>query len=404
MISDETRVSLASLCSKIGSGATPRGGKEAYKESGIALIRSQNVLDFAFSEQGLAFIDEKQAAQLDNVAVQRGDVLINITGDSVARVCLAPEEYLPARVNQHVAIVRTKPEKADAKYIFYYLQLKKEHLLSLASSGATRNALTKKMLEDLEVPKLSLSEQKNISNILSALDDKIAENNKINHHLEQMTQAIFKSWLVDFEPFGGVMSADCHEVPLGEVVEIRTKSLSPQKHPNTVLEHYSIPAFDENRLPVFESASKVKSNKYILDKECFLISKLNPSTKRIWRPYCITEHAVCSTEFIVYRAKNPSHKDFYYSIVDSPSFTDFLLAHVTGSTGSRQRAIPSDTLSFSVTMPPDEIITDFCDNVKGIYARIEQNHLECSQLRQMRDLLLPRLISGEISVAALTTK
>jgi len=221
----------------------------------------------------------------------------------------------------------------------------------------------------------------------------------VNHHLEQMAQAIYKSWFVDFEPFGGEMPCDWQEVSLGEVVEMSTKTLNPQSYPDIILEHYSIPAFDETRLPVFELASEIKSNKYIIDKNCFLISKLNPVTKRIWRPYCISNHAVCSTEFIVYRAKNPAHKDFYYSVIDSPDFTDFLLSHVTGSTGSRQRAIPSDTLSFLVLIPPTEIVMNFCDTVAAIYAQFEQNHLENLRLRQTRDTLLPRLMSGELSVA-----
>jgi type I restriction enzyme S subunit len=169
------------------------------------------------------------------------------------------------------------------------------------------------------------------------------------------------------------------------------------------LEHYSIPAFDETRLPVFEVASGIKSNKYIVDKDCFLISKLNPATKRIWRPYCITKHAVCSTEFMVYRAKNRAHKDFYYSVIDSVAFTDFLLAHITGSTGSRQRAIPSETLSFAVILPTDDVIEDFCGKVAAIYAHFEQNHLENRRLRQIRDSLLPRLMSGELSVLELET-
>ena len=176
-------VKLGDVCTKIGSGATPRGGKESYKDSGIALFRSQNILDFNFSSDGLAFIDEQQAAKLSNVEVQLYDVLINITGDSVARVCIAPEEYLPARVNQHVAIIRTNHHKANAHYIFYYLQYIKEYLLSLSSAGATRNALTKIMLEELEIMLPTIKEQQIIADTLSVLDARIAENKKINHHL-----------------------------------------------------------------------------------------------------------------------------------------------------------------------------------------------------------------------------
>lgn len=174
---------LDEVCVKIGSGATPRGGRDSYKISGIPLIRSQNVLDFAFSEDGLAYIDGKQAKQLDNVIVKSCDVLINITGDSIARVCKAPVEYLPARVNQHVSIIRADPEKADPNYLLYFLQYQKPHLLSLGSSGGTRNALTKQMLEDLRIPLPDLSTQQAIGCTLASLDAKIVSNKKINHHL-----------------------------------------------------------------------------------------------------------------------------------------------------------------------------------------------------------------------------
>ena len=101
-------VKFKDICTKIGSGATPKGGKEAYCEEGISLIRSQNVLDFDFSADGLAFINDLQAEKLKNVIVEEGDVLLNITGDSVARACMVDKKYLPARVNQHVCIVRAR--------------------------------------------------------------------------------------------------------------------------------------------------------------------------------------------------------------------------------------------------------------------------------------------------------
>ncbi|WEV60159.1 restriction endonuclease subunit S [Streptococcaceae bacterium ESL0729] len=176
-------VKLGTICTKISSGATPTGGKSAYKPSGIALIRSQNILDFAFDKSGLAFIDDIQANKLNNVEVCSGDILLNITGDSVARCCIVPNEYLPARVNQHVMIIRPDDSVADNRYIFYFLQYVKSLMLQLSSAGATRKALTKKMIEELEIPLPSLAIQKSIGDTLSILDDKIEKNRKINHHL-----------------------------------------------------------------------------------------------------------------------------------------------------------------------------------------------------------------------------
>ena len=108
---------LREITSKIGSGATPRGGKDSYRTDGISLIRSLNVYDFEFSENDLAFIDEDQAGELENVVVQKDDILLNITGASVARCCITDPRFLPARVNQHVAIVRVRPELADARFV-----------------------------------------------------------------------------------------------------------------------------------------------------------------------------------------------------------------------------------------------------------------------------------------------
>ncbi len=174
---------MKDVCSKIGSGATPRGGKEAYKECGITLIRSQNVLDYSFSPDGLAFIDEKQAKALDNVTVQSGDVLLNITGDSVARACIVDDEFLPARVNQHVAIVRGIPSLILQSYILYFLQMKKAFLLQAASGGATRNALTKAMIEEMEIPVPTIDKQQQIVSALDAIQEKISVNKRINDNL-----------------------------------------------------------------------------------------------------------------------------------------------------------------------------------------------------------------------------
>ena len=112
---------LGEVCTKIGSGATPKGGKEAYLGGDTSLIRSQNVLDFSFSWDGLAFISDEQASKLNGVELERNDVLLNITGDSVARACIVPDKALPARVNQHVAIIRGIQSVVLNEYILYYL-------------------------------------------------------------------------------------------------------------------------------------------------------------------------------------------------------------------------------------------------------------------------------------------
>lgn len=392
-------VKFKDICTKIGSGATPKGGKEAYCEDGISLIRSQNVLDFAFSADGLAFINDLQAEKLKNVIVEEGDVLLNITGDSVARACMVDKKYLPARVNQHVCIVRADLQKAVPSYLLYFLQLNKEYLLQLAAGGATRNALTKEMINNLELELPSIEDQQKITAILDDIQARMDCNNAINENLEQQARAVFQAWFIDYEPFGGAAPSDWRPSTLGQIAELKTDSWSPAKNPDVMVEHYSIPAFDEQHYPVFEIAAGIKSNKYILNSNSVMISKLNPDTKRIWRPLCLSAHSVCSTEFIVYEAKKQDQRDYIYSILDSTPFLNHLCSHTTGSTNSRQRATPKSTLDFTLCLPPDSIIEDFCQIVTPMYDLIASNIVENQSLAKTRDSLLPRLMSGELDVS-----
>ena len=158
------RVSLSEVTSKIGSGATPKGGKESYRSEGISLIRSMNVHDGKFKYKDLAHITEKQAKQLNNVIVEENDVLVNITGASIARTCVVPKNVLPARVNQHVAIIRCDCEQVQPVFLnnlFLNIRFKKMLLSMGENGGATRQAITKQQLENIDVivPPLSLQNE-----------------------------------------------------------------------------------------------------------------------------------------------------------------------------------------------------------------------------------------------------
>ncbi len=220
---------LGDVCTKIGSGATPRGGKEVYLKDGpCVLIRSQNVHNNQFHHDGLAFIDEQQANELNNVEVFADDVLLNITGDSVARACQVVPDVLPSRVNQHVAIIRPDPNKLSPHFLRYFLVCPEIQamLLSWAGSGGTRNALTKGMIESFEVQApMDVAEQRAIAHILGTLDDKIELNRRMNETLETMARALFKSWFVDFDPVRAKAALRNHSPLEGESVR---QGRSPQ--------------------------------------------------------------------------------------------------------------------------------------------------------------------------------
>lgn len=156
------RKSLKSLTTKIGSGATPSGGRESYFSSGIPLIRSMNVHFRGFEPTGLVFLNDEQARQLSNVIVQPHDVLLNITGASIGRVTTAPVEMRGARVNQHVSIIRPVNE-LDARFLAMLLASPDfQGMINEIQVGATRQALTKGMIERFEIPFPPPAEQKRI--------------------------------------------------------------------------------------------------------------------------------------------------------------------------------------------------------------------------------------------------
>ena len=304
-------------------------------------------------------------------------------------------------VSTGFTVVTVDTTIADPYFIYYYLTQSSviESLQAIAEqSTSTYPSIKPSDIEDIELDLPELETQKKIGSTLRMLDRKIALNEEINDNLEQQAQAIYHERFETVSP--NDLPSDWRIVTLGEVATISNKSFNPLKEPEILLEHYSIPAFDEARFPVFELSTSIKSNKFIIDASCFMISKLNPTTKRVWKPYCLTGNAVCSTEFIVYKAKDQSITDFLYSVIDSGSFSDFMCSHVTGSPGSRQSTTPSDTLSYELILPSEDELAEFQSLVSPMYAQMRINAIENDKLKRLRDSLLPKLMSGEIDVSS----
>lgn len=298
-------------------------------------------------------------------------------------------------------VFRAKENITDEDYLYYLVcsPLVRDPAIKSMVGSSGRQRVQTDVVQNLEIDVPDLDTQRRIGGLLKSLDNKIAVNNTINKNLEQQAQAIFQSWFINFDQSDGEMPLSWHIVKLGDIATIKTNTFSPSKNPEIVLEHYSIPAYDEHRYPVFEIASGVKSNKYILTPQSVMISKLNPDTKRVWRPMCLSDNAVSSTEFIIFEANNPAYKDYIYSIIDSSPFSDWMCAHTTGSTNSRQRTTPSTTLEYSIAMADEATILNFCSIVTPMYEQIAQNLCENQRLSKLRDSLLPKLISGELDVS-----
>ena len=286
----------------------------------------------------------------------------------------------------NTALYSTEFNGNNPRFVYYLLQTIPWQGYTTASAvpGVNRNHVN---LCPVKIP--DRATQDAIVEVLDSIVDKIALNNRLNDYLLELISSVFAHRF----------SSNVNTTDLKNVLSISTKALKPQEHASEIWEHYSIPAFDEKHRPIFEPASEIKSNKYQIDNECILISKLNPSTKRIWMPYCSSNNAVCSTEFIVYRPYLKEYKSFYYAAIDSPGFTNYLLEHVSGSTGSRQRAQPKDTLHYLMPNPSNEEIKNFCTFADPIYRHVQINEQQTAKLELLRDTLLPKLMSGEIDVS-----
>jgi type I restriction enzyme M protein len=187
---------LEEITSKIGSGATPNGGKGSYQTNGISLIRSQNIYDNCFVEKGLAFINDEQAEKLKNVTVEKNDILFNITGASIARCCIVNEQYLPARVNQHVSIIRTN-EKALPKYVQTILVSSeyKTKLLEIGDGATSREAITKLQLEEFKIPLPSIEDQSKIVAEIEKIEKKISNLEKQIELIPKQKEKVLKKYL-----------------------------------------------------------------------------------------------------------------------------------------------------------------------------------------------------------------
>lgn len=425
---------LGKVCTKIGSGATPRGGKEAYRGGETALIRSQNVHNDHFAHNGLAYIDDAQADELRNVVVERDDVLLNITGDSVARCFQVVPDVLPARVNQHVAIIRPKADVLNPRFLRYSLvnSPMQSHLMALASAGATRNAITKSMIEALVVEAPPIEEQRAIAHILGTIDDKIDILRRQNETLEAMARALFKAWFVDFDPVRAKMEgrwrrgeslpgmpADLWELfpdrlvqsELGEIPEgweyVCASQLIEFNPPERLRKGAEAHYIEMAALPTsgswpeppvlrpFGSGMRFRNGDTLL-------ARITPCLENGKTAFvqCLPGNAVGwgSTEYIVMRSKAPVPPEFGYLLARDASFREQSIRSMTGTSG-RQRVQADSVAAFRIASPSNEAVWDAFSRVVELpFKSIKANAEAISTLAQLRDTLLPKLISGELRV------
>ncbi|WP_198674995.1 restriction endonuclease subunit S [Aliidiomarina taiwanensis] len=350
-------------------------------------------------------------------------------------------------------------DSLDEAYFTYYL-LSTLGLESMNTDAAVPG-LNRENAHRLEikVPKNASLRQRLVKPLID-LDKKIKNSEQTNQTLEQIAQAIFKSWFVDFEPVKAKMEAleaggsqeeallaamqaisgkdksqltqlqtenpenynqlrttaelfpsamqdsEQGEIPEGWLLEpfsniarLDTTSVKPAKEPEKIWEHYSIPAFDDGMSPAFDLGANIKSNKYRVFPESVLVSKLNPHFPRTWLPDVLDSNAaICSTEFMQFVPIKPSQRAFVAGVVKSDSFQNGIMMRVTGSTGSRQRAQPKQVAEMEVLLPSEELRNIYSVLIAPQLESQASNIREALNLANVRDALLPKLLSGQLQV------
>jgi type I restriction enzyme S subunit len=439
MAGEET-VQLRDVCLKIGSGATPRGGREAYKGGATSLIRSQNIYNEGFRRDGLVYIDDKQSAELRNVEVRPNDVLLNITGDSVARCCQVAEDVLPARVNQHVAIIRPEPKSLDARFLRYVLVSDEyqSRMLALASAGATRPALTKSMIEELDIPSPPLVEQQSIAAVLGALDDKIELNRRMNATLEAMARALFQSWFVDFDPARAKLDgrtpaaldpttaalfpdsfqdSPIGPVPKGWKVERFDAHITADRglsyngeglrNDGTGLPMHNLNSIYEGGGYKHEGIKYYQGEyreKHLVEAGDMIVTNTEQGFDRLLIghaaivPRCFGPKGIFSHHIyrVRFKPSSPFNPHYLVELFNNRRWHYWISGFSNGTTINM---LPIDALEMPLfVVPPKELVMTFTAIAQAARDQIENIIQQSRALATLRNTLLPKLLSGELSV------
>ena len=348
--------------------------------------------DGTLNKNGLKSVDDKNASKY---LLQQNDIVFARTGASVGRSYFYDERDGELVYAGFLIKYSIDPSKVNPKILKFYTHSQAYYdWIQTVDNGATRGNINAQTYASMPIILPERQEQDKIVSILSSLDDKIDLLRRENATLEQMAETIFRQWFV----------VDAKEEWVeGTIVDFAKHckdSINPQKHPNTVFQHYSIPAFDDGKKPTAETGENIQSNKYLVPTNCILFSKLNPhKDKRVWLMLDdVPDNAICSTEFQIVKPSNPEYLYFLYGWLTNKENYDEIASGVGGTSGSHQRIDPKSIFSFSCLNVDIETIRNYNNKVEPLFYKIRNNQKQIQTLIQTRDGLLPRLMSNELIV------
>lgn len=389
-------IPLKDVTLKITKGTTPStlGGK--FLKSGINFIKSEAIsYDGRIDKSTFCYIDEETHNQLKRSQLLRDDILFSMAGIFLGKNALITEDLLPANTNQALAIIRLNQEKVVPKFVNYFLRQRTviEHVNNMSGQSAQPN-INFEEIGSIGILIPSIEEQHSIVEVLASFDDKIDFLHRQNKTLEQLSETIFRQWFVE------EAEDNWNDCLLSEFAVHLKQTVTPSKNPETIFIHYSLPAYDEGKEPKNEIGKDILSGKYRVVSNSILISKLNPGTPRVWSLYGEIEegNSICSTEFQVVQPKDQVWFGFIYYFLKSFQVAQELKGSASGTSGSHQRVSPQDIFNLSFKKPPRDMVESFADFTGDAFRKINNNTRQIRTLTQLRDTLLPKLMSGEVRV------
>ena len=380
-------VRLGDVCSRVCSGGTPKSTNLSYYGGEIPWLNTKEI-DFNRIYSTEKTITDSGLNNSSAKWIVPNTVTVAMYGATAGKSCIVK---VPMTTNQACCNLTINDEVADYEFVYYTLKNDYTTLASLANGGAQQN-LNAQIIKDYVLKMPSLADQRRIASILSSLDRKIELNNKINADLEEMAQAIFKNWFVDFEPFkdGKFVDSELGMIPegwkVGTLDEIFSLKYGKNLSTSMILEKGDYPVYGANGIIGYY-------NEYNCDKYSVLVTSRGNGSGDVSR----THHPksfITNNSFIVEPLEQYKYIELpfingLFNIIDFKSYCS----------GSAQPQLTNKAMrNICIISPPMEIVIKYCEMLETLFSHIECVIAENSRLSLLRDTLLPRLMSGELEV------
>lgn len=370
-----------------------------FVEEGIPVLNGSNLEGFRLKEESFRYFTVEKANSLGKANAFRGDVIVTHRG-TIGQIVYIPEK---SKFNRYVISQSQFRFRCGKRLLpefivyFFHSAFGRHLLLSNASQvGVPALARATSTFKQLKIPLPPLAEQKRIAAVLGALDDKIDLNRKMNANLEAQAQALFKSWFVDFEPFGGKMPKEWKKGRLGDIAEINPSRSLKKGEVTTCIEMADLStstAFPNDwGVKAFNGGMKFKNGDTIM-------ARITPCLENGKAAFvnCLAEGEVAfgSTEYITICSKGLAPNEMFYSLVRDADFVSYATKHMNGSSG-RQRVSGVDIAAYPFIIADDATYASITPILKSLFEKIRVNSLESRKLAETRDALLPKLMKGSV--------